>query len=122
MLEVVRALRAWLQAPDQASPRRAFAEWMAHVLLPGRMPGVKVAPIHDLQEAETMLAERVKQWTEEWKREELQQGLQEGREETRRAIAKAMLDIVTDDALLAERTGLPVEAIATMRREAVQKQ
>lgn len=52
-----------------------------------------------------MLAERVKQWTEEWKRE------------TQRAIARAPLDIIPDDALLAERTGVPVAEITAMRQE-----
>ncbi len=33
--------------------------------------------LNDLNEVNTMLAERVKQWTKEWK----QEGLQEGRQE-----------------------------------------
>jgi flagellar biosynthesis/type III secretory pathway protein FliH len=88
---------------------------------------------HDLTEAETMLAERVKQWTEEWKREGLKQGIEEGlekgieqglakgmekgKQETQRAIARALLDIIPDDVLLAERTGVPVAEINAMRQE-----
>lgn len=124
ILRVVRALRAWLQAPEQDSLRRAFAKWMQHMLLPARMPDVDFSPIRDLQEAETMLAERVKQWTEEWKQAGLEKGLQkgrqEGRQETQRAIARALLDVIADDALLAERTGVPVAEIQAMRRNAAQ--
>ena len=76
-----------------------------------------------------MLAERVKQWTEEWKQQGLQEGrqqgqqegrqegLQEGRREAQRAIARSLLDVISDDALLAERTGVPLEEVAAMRRE-----
>jgi hypothetical protein len=129
LLEVVRPLRIWLQAEEQASLRRAFAKWLEDMLRSGRVPGADFSPIHDLQEAETMLAERVKQWTEEWKQAGLAQGLREGIEQgieqglvkgqwqTQRAIARAMLDIVIDDAVLAARTGVPVEEIAAMRRE-----
>lgn len=126
VLEVVRTLRVWLHAPEQASLRRAFARWVRKTLLPGRMPGVDFSSIHDLAEAETMLAERVKQWTEEWKQQGLeegrrkgwQEGRQEGQQEAQRSIARAMLDIISDDALLSERTGVPVAEIAAMRCEA----
>jgi predicted transposase YdaD len=110
---------------------------MDQVLLPKRMPGIDFSPIHNLQEAETMLAERVKQWTEEWKQQGLQEGRQEGLQEGRqagrqegkqegmrqgqevaqRAIARALLDIISDDLLLAERTGVPAAEIEAMRRE-----
>ena len=51
--------------------------WIKRVLLPGRLPGVE-SEIGDLQEVETMLAERVLEWTEQWKREGLEEGRQEG--------------------------------------------
>lgn len=131
LLEVVRLLRAWLQAPGQASLRRAFARWLEQRMLrSGRVPGADFTPIHDLQEAETMLAERVKQWTEEWMRQSLQegrraglqeglgQGMEQGKREAQKAIARALLDLIADDALLAERTGLPLAEVEAMRREA----
>jgi hypothetical protein len=125
LLEVVRPLRLWLQAPEQASLRRAFAKWLEDMLRSGRVPGADFSPIQDLQEAETMLAERVKQWTEEWKREGIQQGIEEGivqgiekgKHDRERDIARALLDIIPGDALLAQRTGVPVAEIAAMRRE-----
>ncbi|MGZ8219435.1 hypothetical protein [Methylomagnum sp.] len=92
-------------------------EMVKDLLRSGRVPNANFSPIHDLQEAETMLAERVKQWTEEWK----QEGLEKGRRDTERSIARALLDIITDDALLSQRVGVPVEEIAAMRREAAGK-
>jgi flagellar biosynthesis/type III secretory pathway protein FliH len=70
----------WLQEPDQRSVRRAFAVWMRRVLLPARIPGVELEEFEDIQEVQSMLAERVKQWTEEWKQQGLQQGLEQGLE------------------------------------------
>jgi hypothetical protein len=78
MREVIRALMEWLKAREQTALRRAFTVWVKRVLLPGRVPGVDFENLADLSEVETMLAERVKEWTEEWKRQGLQQGLQEG--------------------------------------------
>jgi hypothetical protein len=37
--------------------------------------------VQDLGEIQSMLAERVIEWTEQWKAEGLQQGLQQGRQE-----------------------------------------
>lgn len=67
----------WLQAPAQGSLRRAFAVWLRDVLLPARLPGVRIDAVLELNEVQNMLAERVIEWTEQWK----QQGLEEGRKE-----------------------------------------
>ena len=75
MREVVDDLISWLRLPEQASLRRVFTTWIKRVLLSARLPDKKLPEPSDLLEVSTMLAERVKQWTEEWK----QQGLQEGR-------------------------------------------
>jgi len=121
ILQVVRSLLAWLTAPEQASLNRAFTVWVETVLMPARLPGVEIPHLHDLTEAETMLAERVKKWTEDWKAQGLQEGRQEGRKEgelsARKAIARSLLDVIADDGLLAERTGLAVEEIKAMRNE-----
>ena len=79
--EMVGALGTWLHAPEQIGLRRAFTVWIKRVLLPGRLPGVRVPEVTDLQEVESMLAERVVEWTEQWKREGLEQGLEQGRRE-----------------------------------------
>jgi flagellar biosynthesis/type III secretory pathway protein FliH len=87
MVEVLAALSAWLKAPEQASLRRAFTEWLRQVLLPARLPDVELPVLHELGEVQTMLSERVKEWTEQWKQQGLQEGrregLQEGRQEGR---------------------------------------
>lgn len=47
------------------------------------MPGVKLGSINDLQEVQSMLAERVTEWMEEWKRQGMEKGLQEGLQQER---------------------------------------
>jgi len=78
---VVTNLIDWLKLPEQASLRRAFTVWIRRVLLPVRLPGQGLPEVRDLMEVQTMLAERVKEWTREWKEEGIQQGmLQDARE------------------------------------------
>jgi len=96
---VIGLLVRWLHAPEQQDLRRAFTVWIKRVLLPARLPGIELPERYDLNEVNTMLAERVKQWTEEWKAEGLQaglqqgleQGLQEGRQEGRQEGEAALL-------------------------------
>jgi len=76
--KVVQELIGWLKAPEQTSLRRSFAVWIRRVLLPARLPGQAMPPVNDLLEVDTMLAERVKEWTREWKEEGRQEGLQKG--------------------------------------------
>jgi hypothetical protein len=66
---VLPVLVSWLEAPEQTSLRRAFTVWLKRVFLPGRMPGVEFGSINDLQEVQSMLAERVTEWTTQWKHE-----------------------------------------------------
>ena len=73
--QVLENLIVWLTMPEQASVRRAFTVWLKRVFLPGRIPGVEIAEVHDIQEVKTMLAELVKEWTREWER----QGMEKGR-------------------------------------------
>lgn len=84
---VVVSLISWLKAPEQASLRRAFTVWIGRVLLPGKIPDINIDEFNDLQEVQSMLAERVKTWTEEWKR----QGWQEGRQEAEQTMLKRQL-------------------------------
>jgi hypothetical protein len=71
-------LTTWFANEDLASIQRAFIIWLTRVLLPARLPGVEIPEIHTLQEMNTMLAERVIEWTKEWKEEGLQEGIQQG--------------------------------------------
>ena len=68
----------WLKEPEQRSVRRAFAVWMRRVLLPAKIPGVELEEFEDLQEVQSMLAERVKKWTEEWRQQGLARGIEQG--------------------------------------------
>ena len=67
--QVVEALVAWLRAPEQADLSRALVAWLRGSLLAGRMPGAEIPEIESLQEARTMLAERVQDWTKQWREE-----------------------------------------------------
>jgi hypothetical protein len=81
---VLTALLTWLQEPELAELKRSFAEWVVEVLLPGRVPGITIPQVADLQEVKSMLAERVIEWTEQWKQEGLEAGRREGLEAGRR--------------------------------------
>ena len=71
---VLENLIAWLAAPEQVSIRRAFTVWLKRVFLPGRLSGVEIEEIQDIQEVRSMLAERVKEWTREWENHGWQKG------------------------------------------------
>jgi hypothetical protein len=71
--DVLVHLIDWLKDPKQTSLRRAFTVWFNRVLLPIKAPNVQFTELNNLNEVHTMLAERVKQWTQDW--------LQEGRQE-----------------------------------------
>ena len=71
---LVRTLAQWIHAPEQASLRRAFTVWLKRVLMPGRLPQVKLPEITDLSEIDNMLAERVQEWTQQWKAEGRKEG------------------------------------------------
>jgi flagellar biosynthesis/type III secretory pathway protein FliH len=95
LLAMVKTLNQWLYAPEQASLRRAFTVWLKKVLLPARLPDVEMPDLSDLNEVNTMLAERVKEWTQQWKAEGMQEGLEKGiekgREEGRKTGEATML-------------------------------
>ncbi len=76
--EVLTALAAWLNAPEQADLRHAFVIWLKQVFFQARLPGVPLPELNDLEEMRAMLAERLVEWTRDWKQQGLQEGLQEG--------------------------------------------
>jgi predicted transposase YdaD len=80
---VLGAVIEVLQRPEHDSLRRAFTVWIKRVLLPARLPDVSLPEVQDLVEVQTMLAERVIEWTQQWKAEGLQQGRQEGLQQGR---------------------------------------
>jgi hypothetical protein len=90
---VVASLIGWLEAPEQTSLRRAFTVWLKRVFLPGKMPGVEFSSINDLQEVQSMLAERVTEWTEEWKQQGRKEGIAEGRQAGEAAMLIRLLEL-----------------------------
>jgi Putative transposase, YhgA-like len=78
VLGVLETLGTWLRHPAQESLRRAFTIWLRRVLLPARLPAVVMPEVQDLTEVQSMLAERVVEWTQQWKEEGFRQGLQQG--------------------------------------------
>ena len=78
MRRVIARLVQNLAGPEYASLRRALTVWMKRVLLKRLLPGEEVPEINDLQEVETMLAERVEQWTSRWEQRGMQRGMQRG--------------------------------------------
>jgi len=80
---VLAAVGDWLNEPELVELKRSFVAWLLRVLLPARVPGLKLPEMEDLQEVRSMLAERVLDWTEQWKQEGLEEGRKEGRQEGR---------------------------------------
>jgi len=78
VLEVLKALIEWLQAPEQAGLRRAFTVWFKRVFLPKRLPGVNFEAMNDLYEVSGMLSERIESWEQQWERRGIEKGLQQG--------------------------------------------
>ena len=76
--QVLASLVAWLRDPAHESLRRAFTVWLRRVLLPARLPAVAIPEVQELVEVQTMLAERVIEWTQQWKEEGLREGRREG--------------------------------------------
>ena len=95
--EVVDSLARQLQgaSDESGSLRRAFGQWLHKVLLPARFPDAEIPEAGSLEDAQTMLRQRVLEWdrrVEELKEAGLQEGLQEGRREGERRILLRLLE------------------------------
>jgi predicted transposase YdaD len=88
---ILRHLTDWLHAPQQAGLRRSFTEWLRRVLLPGRLPGITIPAMQELQEVDDMLAKRVQEWYAEYERKGLQAGMAQGMEKGRSDEARRIL-------------------------------
>jgi hypothetical protein len=75
---VVKALAKWLAEGGQSELARTFTEWLRQILLPSWLPGVQLPPFSGLEEVDTLLTERVKEWTHQWREEGRQEGRKEG--------------------------------------------
>lgn len=74
----IKELIVQLKGPGYVSLRRAFAVWIHRVLLRRMAPKETFPQVYDLEEIDTMLAERVIQWAEQWKNEGKKEGQLEG--------------------------------------------
>lgn len=90
--QVTAALLEWLRDPEQAGLRQAFGIWLSKVLLPTRLPGVRVPEVMDLKEVDEMLAERAIDWTLEWKQKGREEGREEGMEKGLQEARTALLE------------------------------
>ena len=79
--------------------QRAFSSWLYDTIVPNVKPEPRLPEFNSLEEAESMLAERVTQWTERW----WQQGHDEGRLDGER---KGLLEGERKGLLEGERKGL----------------
>lgn len=62
------------------SLRRAFAQFVLEGLQPIRLPGIVELPeVANLEEVQSMLADRATEWTQAWKQEGIKEGLDQGR-------------------------------------------
>jgi len=80
-----------LTQPENTNLRRAFVVWINRIVLRRLMPGQEIPEVNDLQEIDTMLAERVVEWTEKWKQDGLQQGKIEGKLEGETSLIERQL-------------------------------
>ena len=109
---LVARLHELMPGPEHRELRRAFAIWLSQVLLPSRLPGVRIPAVTELWEVKTMLAEQAIDWTREWKDKGREEGRQEGRQETLKGLRPAVL------AQLEQRFG-PLTEDARRRIEAI---
>ncbi len=84
IVQVLELLIEWLQVPEQAELARALGVWLRRSLLASRMPDIDIPEIENLQEARTMLAERVKDWKKQWQDESRKEGEKIGQKKGRK--------------------------------------
>ena len=83
VLETTRALIRLLKGSGFDSLRRAFTVFYQRTILSKLNPGQTIQMADNLQEIDTMLAERIDEWMEGLRQEGALKGRQEGREEGR---------------------------------------
>lgn len=81
------ALVSHLKSPAYDSLRRAFVVFFNRAIFKKLNPGQTIEEFKDLQEIDTMLAERIDEWGEELR----QKGRQEGRQEGQSAVLSRLL-------------------------------
>lgn len=87
---VLGLLVDWLNTPELADLRRHFVEWLRR-RGPSLDPQTHWREINDLQEANHMLEDRIREWKAQFRREGLSEGLEQGLEQGQAQAARAIL-------------------------------
>ncbi len=96
-LQVIEALTEWLKDPAQDRIKTEIERWLNHLVLPKRLPNVKLDKLISLQEMKSMLSETVDNWAIQWKTQGLQEGLEKGRVEGRvEGQAQLLIDLLEE--------------------------
>ncbi|WP_207388830.1 Rpn family recombination-promoting nuclease/putative transposase [Stutzerimonas kirkiae] len=93
--QLLSLLIDWLALPEQMQLRRHFTVWIKRVLLPARMGAINtehLEQLDDLQEVDSMLAERVKDWTRDWQAQGIEEGHEKGHKEAAAAVLLRLLE------------------------------
>ncbi len=75
---IISTLIEVLDDPELFELRRDMTTWMRRTILQARLPGEQIPELRDLQEAKTMLEERVASWPKQWMAEGYEKGRMEG--------------------------------------------
>ncbi|THF67089.1 transposase [Pseudothauera nasutitermitis] len=108
-----RELVQHLKGPQYDSLRRVFVVFYNRIILRKLNPGEPIEEFTDLQEIDSMLAERIEQWTRRW----MQEGRQEGAAKTLEHLLSLRFGELPDWA--AARLGRATEAELEQWTEAV---
>ncbi len=111
LLAEVTRLRESLEGPEHRELRRAFVTCILAILR-RRLEGIRLPETQELEEIETMLAEKAPTWTEMWEEQGREKGLAQGRREGRREGESTMLrhQLESRFGALDERTKQRVES------------
>ena len=117
LLQILPALKQLLKSEPEL--QRAFSSWLYDTIVPNVKPEPRLPEFNSLEEAESMLAERVTQWTERWwqqghdkgRLDGLSKGKQEGLLEGKLQVARQMHADGVDIRSIARFTALDVEQI-----------
>ena len=101
LLQILPALKQLLKSEPEL--QRAFSSWLYDTIVPNVKPEPRLPELNSLEEAESMLAERVTQWTERWWQQGHSEGRQMGLSEGER---KGLLEGKQEGLLEGERKGL----------------
>jgi len=76
MLDLLKSLDGWLT--DAPHLRRMFGPWIRATLMRNPKYRILLPQVHDLQELNVMLADKLEEWALEFKAEGVQEGLEKG--------------------------------------------